>query len=109
MIRGPRSREKLKAYYDLYINKGRLDPNVNPEVAASWAKSRSHNAPTDRIHTDHRLSREEFAARQKLHREAITYLRHLTNNLRDFFKEYDVFRHKNHINKYIITVGKSLR
>ena len=86
MIRGPRSREKLKAYYEAYMKTGRPDPNVNPEVAASWAKSRAYGAPTDRIHTDHRLSREDFAARQRLHKEAISYLRHLTNNLRDFFK-----------------------
>ncbi|MCI6097907.1 MAG: sigma 54-interacting transcriptional regulator [Selenomonadaceae bacterium] len=90
MIRGPRSREKLKAYYESYMKTGRPDPNVNPEVAASWAKSRAYGAPTDRIHTDHRLSREDFAARQRLHKEAISYLRHLTNNLRDFFKEYDI-------------------
>lgn len=90
MIRGPRSREKLKAYYDLYIKTGRLDPNVNPEVAASWAKSRACGAPVDKIHTAHRLSREEFAARQKLHKEAIAYLRQLANSLRDFFKEYEI-------------------
>lgn len=90
MIRGPRSREKLKAYYDLYIHTGRLDPNVNPEVAASWAKSRACGAPTDKIHTARRLPGEEFAARQKLHREAVAYLRQLANNLRDFFKEYEI-------------------
>lgn len=90
MVRGPRSREKLQAYYDLYMDTGRLDPNINPEIAASWQRSRGYNAASDRIHTDHRLSPEAFAARQKLHRDAILYLRQLTGQLRDFFKEYDI-------------------
>lgn len=90
MMRGPRSREKLRSYYDLYMNEGKLDPNINPQVAASWEKSKAFHAPTDRIHTDHRLSKEELAARHKLHAGAIDYLRRLTNNLRDFFKEYDI-------------------
>lgn len=90
MVRGPRSREKLRAYYDLYMKTGELDANVNPEIAASWQKSRSYAVPNDRIHTDHRLAPEAFAARQRLHQEAISYLQKLTSNLRDFFKEYDI-------------------
>ena len=66
MVRGPRNREKLQGYYDLYMKTGQIDPNVNPEIAASWQKSRKVNPPTDRIRTDCRLSPETFAARQKL-------------------------------------------
>ena len=36
MVRGPRNREKLQGYYDLYMTTGQFDPNVNPEIAASW-------------------------------------------------------------------------
>ena len=90
MVRGPRNREKLQGYYDLYMKTGQIDPNVNPEIAASWQKSRELNPPTDRIRTDCRLSPETFAARQKLHRDAMMYLKHLTTGLRDFFKEYDI-------------------
>ena len=52
MVRGPRNREKLQGYYDLYMKTGQIDPNVNPEIAASWQKSREVNPPTDRIRTD---------------------------------------------------------
>ena len=90
MVRGPRNREKLQGYYDLYMKTGQIDPNVNPEIAASWQKSREVNPPTDRIRTDCRLSPETFAARRKLHRDAMMYLKHLTTGLRDFFKEYDI-------------------
>lgn len=90
MVRGPRNRAKLNTYYDLYMETGKLDPNVNPEIAASWEKSRSFGAPTDRIHTDHRLPAADFAARQHLHSQAMEYLGQLTAGLRDFFKEYDI-------------------
>ncbi len=90
MVRGPRNRAKLNTYYDLYMETGKLDPNVNPEIGASWEKSRNFGAPTDRIHTDHRLPAADFAARQRLHSQAMEYLGQLTAGLRDFFKEYDI-------------------
>lgn len=90
MVRGPRNREKLKGYYEQYMATGVLDSNVNPEIAASWAKSRAYDPPTDRIHTENRLADEELALRRQKHATAIAYLQGLTDNLREFCKEYDI-------------------
>lgn len=90
MVRGRRNRDKLQGYYDLFMNTGQLDPNLNPEIAASWQESRRLGAASDKINIANRVSAGDFADRLNKHSGTIAYLQQLTSNLRDFFKEYDI-------------------
>lgn len=90
MIREHRSREKLEAYYQKYVMTGVIDPNVHPWVADSWKRSRNGNVPREKMDTSHRLTPEAFAERQQKHRDAIHYLAKLSEDVREFFQQYDL-------------------
>lgn len=90
MIREQRNRAKLQEYYDQYRKTGKLDPNMNPWVAASWEKSRSYGAPSDIIHTTARLPKAIFGSMQQEHKLAIDYVQQMCKELEDFLQSYDV-------------------
>lgn len=90
MLREHRSREKLIQYYTQYTQGGRLDPNVHPWVAKSWEISRRLGIGRETMDTSNRLPREEFAALQEKHRDAIDCLASLSEEIREFFQENDL-------------------
>ena len=90
MIREHRSRSKLEAYYQNYTEKGVLDPNVHPWVAASWQRSQKHGVKQDKLDISHRLASEKFHELQQSHRTAIDYLGRLSEGIKEFFQEYNL-------------------
>ena len=90
MIREHRSREKLEGYYQKFVQGGTLNPNVHPWIAASWQKSRELGVPSDRMDTSHRLAPDAFHRLQAKHKNAIDYLAHLSDGIREFFQEYNL-------------------
>ena len=90
MIREHRSREKLEAYYCDFIAEGRLSPNVHPWVADSWRQSRRLQVGTDKMDTSRCVSRERLAEMRKKHREALSYLDIISNDVREFFQKYNL-------------------
>ena len=90
MIREHRSREKLEAYYKLFMEKGILDANLHPWVAESWQRCREMGVGSETMDTSHRLAPEVFRALQNSNREAIDYLSGLCEDIREFFQEYNL-------------------
>ena len=82
MIREPRSREKLESYYTRFLDDGQIDLNVHPWVAESWKRSQEYHADTEKISTEHRLDKAEFAELQKLNSPVIKYLEKVTYEIR---------------------------
>ena len=90
MIREHRSRTKLEAYYEKFAQQGVLDPNVHPWVADSWQQSRKYGVDLEKMKIAHLLSREEFHELQAKHEDAISYLAHLSDGIKEFFQEYNL-------------------
>ena len=90
MIRERRSRQKLEAYYNRFIDKGEINPNVHPWVARSWEKSASLGVAYDKMSTAHRVSPEELRELQKQHQPALDYLENISVNVREFFQKYNI-------------------
>ena len=90
MIREHRSREKLEGYYRKFVEEGVLDPNVHPWVAESWLKSRELGIGTEKMDVSRKLPKEEFAALQAKNQDAIDYLSGLSEDIREFFQEYNL-------------------
>ena len=90
MIREHRSREKLEAYYKLFMEKGILDANLHPWVAESWQRCREMGVGSETMDTSHRLAPEVFRTLQNSNREAIDYLSGLCEDIREFFQEYNL-------------------
>ena len=90
MIREHRSREKLEGYYRKFVEEGILDPNVHPWVAESWQKSREFGIGTEKMDVSRKLPKEEFAALQAKHQDAIDYLSGISEDIREFFQEYNL-------------------
>ena len=90
MIRERRSRQKLEAYYNRFIEQGEIDPNVHPWVAKSWAKSASLRVDYEKMSTANRLSVEELKEIQKQNKPAIDYLENISVNVREFFQKYNI-------------------
>lgn len=90
MIREPRSREKLESYYTRFLEDGQIDLNVHPWVAESWKRSQEYHADTEKISTEHRLDKAEFAELQKLHSPVIKYLEKVTYEIREFLQKYSI-------------------
>ncbi len=90
MIREHRSRSKLEAYYQNYTEKGVLDPNVHPWVAASWQRSQELGVNQDKLDISHRLLPEKFHELQQSHSTAINYLGRLSEGIKEFFQEYNL-------------------
>lgn len=84
MIREHRSREKLEGYYRKFVEEGILDPNVHPWVAESWQKSREFGIGTEKMDVSRKLPKEEFAALQAKHQDAIDYLSGISEDIREF-------------------------
>lgn len=90
MIREHRSREKLEGYYRKFVEEGILDPNVHPWVAESWMKSRELGIGTEKMDVSRKLPKEEFAALQAKNQDAIDYLSGISEDIREFFQEYNL-------------------
>ena len=90
VIREHRSREKLEGYYRKFVEEGVLDPNVHPWVAESWLKSRELGIGTEKMDVSRKLPKEEFAALQAKNQDAIDYLSGLSEDIREFFQEYNL-------------------
>ncbi len=90
MIREHRSRKKLKKYYEKFMEKDIIDPNVHPWVASSWQMSREWGVRADVLDLSHCLSKKELSDRQAIHGEAIACLAHLSEELQEFFQKYDI-------------------
>ena len=90
MIREHRSRTKLEAYYEKFAQEGVLDPNVHPWVADSWQQSKRYGVGLEKMEIAHLLSREEFHELQAKHEDAISYLAHLSDGIKEFFQEYNL-------------------
>ncbi|MEN6565819.1 MAG: sigma 54-interacting transcriptional regulator [Veillonellales bacterium] len=90
MIREQRSKEKLEKYYRKFLTEGVIDPNVYPWVAESWRRSREFGVPSDSMRLSVKLTKEEFVARQAVHRTAIEYLNGLYQNIREYFNSYNL-------------------
>ena len=90
MIREHRSRSKLEGYYKKFVEEGVLDPNVHPWVAESWLKSRELGIGTETMDVTRKMAKDEFANLQKKHQDAIDYLGKLSEEIREFFQEYNL-------------------
>ena len=90
MIREHRSRSKLEAYYQNFTEKGVLDPNVHPWVAASWQRSQAQGVKRDKMDISHRLAPDKFHELQQSHSTAINYLAKLSEGIKEFFQEYNL-------------------
>ena len=90
VIREHRSREKLEGYYRKFVEEGILDPNVHPWVAESWMKSRELGIGTEKMDVSRKLPKEEFAALQAKNQDAIDYLSGISEDIREFFQEYNL-------------------
>ena len=90
MIREHRSRSKLEAYYQNFTEKGVLDPNVHPWVAASWQRSQEQGVKRDKMDISHRIEPAKFHELQQNHRIAIDYLGRLSEGIKEFFQEYNL-------------------
>ncbi len=90
MIREHRSREKLDNYYRQFIEKGVMDANVHPWVASSWRRCQQMNIARDKMNISNRLPAEEFHKLQRQNHEAIAYLGHLADTIKEFFQEYNL-------------------
>lgn len=86
MIREYRSRKKLYGYYEDFLKKDIIDPNVHPWVAQSWKTSKMNGVPNEKINTVHTLQSEELQKRQQENRDAIDYLRSLIEEQKAFFQ-----------------------
>lgn len=90
MIREHRSRSKLEAYYKKFTEEGVVDPNVHPWIAESWRRSQELGIGLDTMDISHQLPKEDFAALQAKHRDAIDYLSKLSEGIKEFFQEYNL-------------------
>lgn len=90
MIREPRSKDKLKKYYDDFIATGELNPNVHPWVAESWEKSRVSGVDPHTMPKYHKMSKEELAQRRKEHQPILDYMAGLYDELREHFNTYNM-------------------
>ena len=90
MLREHRSREKLDYYYKRFTEEGVMDPNVHPLVADSWRRSQELHVARDFMDTSHRLSAEALHDLQQKNRDAIEYLGHLSESIKEFFQEYNL-------------------
>lgn len=90
MIREHRSRSKLEGYYKKFVEEGVLDPNVHPWVAESWLKSKELGIGTETMDVTRKMAKDEFADLQKKHQDAIDYLGKLSEEIREFFQEYNL-------------------
>ncbi len=90
MIRERRSKEKLVQYYQKFMNEGIIDPNVHPWVAESWQNSRSYNIAANTMPMLLKLDKDELAARQVQHQEALKYLDGLYQEIREHFSTYNL-------------------
>lgn len=90
MIRERRSKEKLNTYYNKFIDCGIIDPNVHPWVAQSWQESRTLGVLPDRMPKLVQWSKEELAAKQKIHAQAIEYVTDFYQNIHEFFSSYNM-------------------
>lgn len=90
MIRERRSKEKLNAYYNKFIDFGVMDPNVHPWVAQSWQESRTLGVLPDRMPKLVQWSREELAEKQSFHAAAIEYVTDFYQNIHEFFSSYNM-------------------
>ena len=90
MIREHRSRTKLENYYKKFTEEGVLDPNVHPWVAEAWQKSLELGIDKEKIDISQQLPREDFQLLQTKHQDAIDYLSHLSEGIKEFFQEYNL-------------------
>ncbi|MBP2661173.1 MAG: sigma54 specific transcriptional regulator, Fis family [Firmicutes bacterium] len=90
MIRERRSKEKLMNYYKKFIDEGVMDPNVHPWVAESWEQSKELGITSQVMPKLVKLSKDELARRQHLHRPAMDYLNGLYNETREHFNVYNL-------------------
>ena len=90
MIREHRNTDKLEQYYQKFISKGYIDPNVHPWVAQSWQKSRDLGVGPEKIPALVRLDKPEMARRQELHQPAIQYLNGLYNQTQEHYSVYNL-------------------
>lgn len=90
MIREQRSRRKLEAYYQKYIDEGILDPNVHPWVGESWTKSRACQVGPKKMSLRDRLPPQRLLALQKKHNNAIAYLEEFSKQIDEFFHMYNL-------------------
>ena len=90
MIRERRNKEKLKLYYEKFINEGIIDPNVHPWVAASWQKCRELNIPNKKMPKLHQLSKQDLALRRAKHEPAIEFMDGLYEQSKQHFNIYNL-------------------
>lgn len=90
MIREQRNRDKLQKYYDIFMSKGQLDPNVHPWVAQSWQKSKDLGVNTRRIAPGSYLTTLEFQNLQEQHQQATECFTRFGLTIEDFIREYDL-------------------
>ena len=90
MIREQRNKDKLEQYYEKFISKGFIDPNVHPWVAESWQKSRDLGVRPEKMPTLIKLDKQEMNRRKQLHQQAIEYLDGLYNQTQEHFTVYNL-------------------
>ncbi|MBU2700564.1 DNA-binding NtrC family response regulator [Sporomusaceae bacterium BoRhaA] len=95
MLREKRNKEKLKLYYDKYIQQNEVDPNVHPWIAASWQESHSLNIANDDPVQLPKLSKDKLANLQQKHTNALNFLTGLYQTVHEFF-------HTNNLNLLLL-------
>lgn len=85
MIREKRNKEKLKQYYNKFVNEGTIDPNVHPWVAESWKQSVAVNPSGGKTLTLDNLSAEQLKEKQETHKTAIGFLDNFYKLSREYF------------------------
>lgn len=90
MIREQRNKDKLELYYQKFIGKGEIDPNVHPWVAQSWQKSRDLGISSENMPSLVKLNKHEMARRQHLHHNGIEYLNGLYRQTREHYNVHNL-------------------
>lgn len=90
MIREQRNKDKLGQYYQKFIGKGEVDPNVHPWVAQSWQKSQKLGVSPEKMPSLVKLDKHEMARRQRLHHHGIEYLSGLYQQTREHFNVHNL-------------------
>ncbi|MBC8014998.1 MAG: sigma-54-dependent Fis family transcriptional regulator [Sporomusaceae bacterium] len=90
MIREQRNKDKLEKYYQKFIGKGEIDPNVHPWVAQSWQKSRELGVSPEKMPLLVKLDKHEMSRRRQLHHHGIEYLNGLYQQTREHFNVHNL-------------------
>ena len=90
MIREQRNKDKLEKYYQKFIGKVEIDPNVHPWVAQSWQKSRELGVSPEKMPLLVKLDKHEMSRRRQLHHHGIEYLNGLYQQTREHYNVHNL-------------------